>query len=145
MRATAVIVAGSSAVATPAPATTQATIFYLDLKVGTCAKQVTTKRFLVLPCSNGTQQYEVFAVVHGGWTQAPAYRVAYARAQGLCLSTFARRYGGALGTPYGWYAFWPDAGAESARYHDRIVCTLVRPPGHPSLGAGTHFAKAARR
>jgi hypothetical protein len=72
-----VIVAGSSALATPSPATTQATVLYLDLEAGTCAKQVTTKRFLVLPCSDGTHQYE--------------------------------------------------------------------PPGHPSLGPGTHYRKAARR
>ena len=114
--------------------------FYLDLKAGQCAGQLTGKSLLVVPCSNGSHRYEPFAVLHGGWGHAPrGHNAAFARAQQLCVGTYRTRYGGAIRQGYGWWAFWPDAGPETTKYGDRIVCSLVRWPGRPPMGPGTHF------
>jgi hypothetical protein len=87
---------------------------------------------------------EVFAVLHAGWghRNPPARSAAYARAQQLCNSTFQTRFGGAILRGYGWYAFWPDPGAEATKYADRMSCSLIRWPGRPPMGAGTHFRQA---
>ena len=110
-------------------------------------KLLTAKRYRVLPCSNATHQFEVYAVVHGGWGHAgtPKRAVALARAQQRCNAAFARRFGGPIRVGYGWEAFWPDPGAEARRYADRIVCSLIRFPGHPAMGVGTHFRRAVGR
>jgi hypothetical protein len=118
--------------------------FYLDLKPGQCAIQVAPKFFQVVACSNAGHRFEVFAVLHAGWGTAapPGHNAAFARAKQVCLSTFRSRYGGAIRQGYGWWGYWPDAGAETAKYSDRLVCTLIRWPGHPPMGAGTHLRQA---
>jgi len=131
---------------TTSAATASHRVFYLAMKTGDCTTQATSKSYLVLPCANARHQFEVYAVGHGGWGKTPpSHSAAFARAQQLCTSSFQRRYGGPIGTGYGWWAFWADPGAEAATYGDRIVCALVRWPGHPPMGAGTHFRQAAGR
>jgi hypothetical protein len=131
---------------TTSAATASHQVFYLAMRAGDCTTRVTTKSYLVLPCANARHQFEVYTVAHGGWGKTPPrHSAAFVRAQQLCTSTFQRRYGGPIGAGYGWWAFWADPGAEAAKYGDRIVCALVRWPGHPAMGAGTHFRQAARR
>jgi hypothetical protein len=126
--------AGATRDATP-------TRFYLDVKAGQCVKGAARKHFAVLACSNPSHQYEVFAVLHGGWNKAAPsqHGTIFAIAAKLCPATFQQKYGARIDAPYGWWGFWPDAGAESAKYGDRLICTLIRWPGHPAMGAGTHF------
>jgi hypothetical protein len=134
------LVAGAIAARATVPPRT----FYLDLKAGQCAKQATPKYLQVVPCSNGSHTYEVFAVLHGGWghTNPPGHSAAFARAQQLCMSAFEKRYGGPIRQGYGWYGFWPDPGPEATKYGDRVVCSLVRWPGRPAMGSGTHLRQA---
>jgi hypothetical protein len=141
MAATAAGLAGTTTAATASHR-----VFYLAMRAGDCTTKVTSKSFLVLPCTNARHEFEVYAVGRGRWgTAPPSHSAAFARAKQLCTSTFQRRYGGPIGTGYGWWAFWADAGAEAAKYGDRIECALVRWPGHPPMGPGTHFRQAARR
>jgi hypothetical protein len=139
--ATAVSLAGTTTTATASHR-----VFYLAMRAGDCTNKVTSKVYVVLSCANAGHQFEVYTVARGGWGKTPpSHSVAFAVAQHLCTTAFQRRYGGPIGTGYGWWAFWADPGAESAKYGDRIVCALVRWPGHPAMGRGTHFRHAARR
>src|ERR1041385_8721679 len=147
MRRSVVLIAvGAVILASAAAAAVQST-FYLDLKAGQCARPVMPKHYQVLPCSNGTHQFEVYAVVHGGWDHrgTPSNAVAHATAGRLCNAAFTRRFGGRIRAGYGWEAFWPDPGAEARKYGARIVCSLIVYPGHPPMGPGTHFRQAALR
>ena len=142
------VAVGAAAAATARPNTSLGRVFYLDLLAGQCAEgkvSATIKTLLVVPCSNGGHNLEVYARVRGGWpgAQIPPHNGAYVIAQRLCNSTFVRRYGRPIIRGYGWQAFWPDAGKEAAKYHDRIVCSLIRWPGAPPMGPGTHFRRAA--
>ena len=38
----------------------------------------------------------------------------------------------------GWNAYWPDAGAETARYGDKIICNFRAWPSLAALGSGWH-------
>jgi hypothetical protein len=80
------------------------------------AKPTTT--VLVVPCSNPTHNFEVYAIGHGGWGHRtpPAGPRSFAIARSVCLSTFQRLTGHPLHLPYGWSASWPGPGAETARY-----------------------------
>ena len=136
------------AVATVAAATASAAvqsaskIFYLDLKVGQCARGVLThKTLLRVPCSDPLHNIEIFAALHGGWKRGeqPAHPVVYTRARTLCLASFRHRFGHPIAAPYGWRAFWPDPGKEETKYGDRLICGLVRYPTSVAMGAGTHF------
>ena len=49
-------------------------IFYLQLKVGQCAKRPHSKILLVVPCSDPSHALETYAVMHGGWGAAPPSR-----------------------------------------------------------------------
>ena len=116
--------------------------FYLSLRPGQCALGTlasTTKTLRVVPCKNPAHNFEVFATEHGGWGHQPASgAVAGARASVVCKAAFVRRTGHPIRRPYGWWAFWPDAGAEQNRYGDKIVCGLTLFPSLP-LGAGSHI------
>jgi len=116
-------------------------VFYLDLRVNQCAAWPHHGKIMqVVPCSNGTHNLETYLVGHGGWglKATPRHAVAFAAARAVCLSAFQRRFGHPIGAGYGWYAFWPDPGAEHAKYADRMICTLVRWPGAPAMGPGLH-------
>ena len=139
----AVIAAGSAGTASAARATTPRTTFYLDLKPGQCAKHVAPKTWVVVPCSNGSHSLEVYAVLHGGWGHAvPTPNVVSARAKALCGSKFQARYG-LLRRGWTVVFFFPDPGAETAKYGDRIVCNLATSLAFTAMGPGTHFRKAA--
>jgi hypothetical protein len=141
LAATAVSLAGPTTAATASHR-----VFYLAMKAGDCTTKVSSKWYLVMPCSNGRHRFEVYAVVHGGWgTAPPGHTEAFARVKELCTSTFQRRFGGAIRAGYGWWAVWPDVGVEAEKYGDKIVCALVRWPEHPPMGPGTHFRQATRR
>jgi hypothetical protein len=142
------VLAATAAVlaATTSAATASHRVFYLAMRAGDCTTKVASKWYLVMPCANARHRFEVYAVGHGGWgTAPPSHSAAFARVEQLCTSTFQRRYGGPIGTGYGWWAIWADAGAEAEKYGDRVVCALVRWPEHPPMGPGTHFRQAARR
>ena len=82
---------------------------------------------------------EVYWVGHGGWGKTSASRTAkFADAKARCLSSFQRIYHHGIPYGYGWEGFWPDPGAESAKYGDRTECSYVRYPGAPAMGAGRH-------
>jgi hypothetical protein len=136
------------AAAAPAGATPSAAhkTFYLDLKAGQCAEGApAAKTLLVVSCSDGRHNFEVFAVLHGGWAHGriPPHDAAFAIARDRCNSTFQRRYRHPIrAAGYGWYAFWADPGKEEAKYGDRIVCSLTRYPGQPPMGLGIHFGQA---
>ena len=126
--------AGSSARVTGTP------VFYLALHAGNCGiwpRRGKTVR--IVACSNATHNLEVYWVGHGGWGRtSTTHAVKFADARARCLSSFQRLYHHAIQSGYGWYAFWPDPGAESAKYGDRTECSLVRYPGELALGPGRH-------
>jgi hypothetical protein len=99
----------------------------------------------VVPCSNGAHNLEAYAVGHGGWGHGPVpvYAHAFSLARSVCVPSFQQRFGHAIGAgrtgAWGWYGFWPDRGAEQAKYGDRIVCSLRRFPAFPAMGRGVHF------
>jgi hypothetical protein len=117
-------------------------VFYLSVHPRQClidsAKPTTT--VLVVPCSNPTHNFEVYAIGHGGWGHRtlPAGPRSFAIARSVCLSTFQRLTGHPLRLPYGWSASWPGAGAETARYGDKIICSLRAWPRLAPLGSGWH-------
>jgi hypothetical protein len=129
--------------ATPAGSSVRVTgtpVFYLALHTGKCGVWPRRgKTVRIVPCSNATHNLEVYWVGHGGWGRTPTRNaVAFADARARCLSSFQRLYHHAIPRAYGWYAFWPDPGAEQAKYGDRTECSLVRYPGEPAMGAGRH-------
>ena len=83
---------------------------------------------------------EVFAVAHGGWGHGtpPSAARGYGHARSICLTAFRRITGHAMSGTEGWQAFWPDPGAETARYGDKIICNLRAWPRWQPLGAGWH-------
>lgn len=117
-------------------------VFYLAVHPRQCLVSVKTspKWVRAVPCSDPSHNMEVYALVHGGWGHGtpPAATKGYAIARSLCLSAFQRLTSHALATPFGWNAFWPDPGAESARYGDKIICSLRRWPRLEPLGRGWH-------
>ena len=122
--------AGSSARVTGTP------VFYLALHAGNCGVWPRRgKTVRIVACSNATHNLEVYWVGHGGWGRtSTTHAVKFADARARCLSSFQRLYHHAIQFGYGWYAFWPDPGAESAKYGDRTA-VLARPlPGRARTG-----------
>ena len=115
-------------------------VFYLELKVGQCALRPHGKILLVVPCSNRNHNLETYAVMHGGWGGAqPARTVMVATVTSLCKSSYQRRYGHPISTGYGFEFFFPDPGAETSKYRDRMSCSLRLWPSYGPMGAGTHL------
>lgn len=122
-------------------------VFYLDVRPGECghisnaAGTGTHKQVTLLPCSAATHNVEFYVRKHGGWSRQhrpSASRVA-AIARRICLSSFKRRFGHPIQSPYGYQDFFADPGAETARYGDRVICGLRLWPKLGSMGSGTHF------
>src|SRR5262249_16031742 len=95
------------------------------------------KTVQVVPCSNPAHTLEVFAVGHGGWHGNPTSK-AYSIARTVCLSAYSRITGHALARTSGWEAFWPDPGAETTKYGDKIIRMLRTWPTYHAMGAGWH-------
>jgi hypothetical protein len=115
-------------------------VFYLQLKVGQCALRPHSKILKVVPCSNPNHSLETYAVMHGGWGATPPSHPALVRyATSLCRSTFQRRFGHPIPAGYGFEFFFPDPGAETTKYGDRVICSLRQWPSYGALGAGKHF------
>jgi hypothetical protein len=116
--------------------------FYLDLRPGQCAVYPPQSKYLqVVPCSNGAHNLEAYGVGHGGWGHGhiPAHATALAVMRSLCTNLFQRRFGHRLGSGYGYYGLWPDAGKEETKYGDRMICSVSRYPAFLSpLGPGVH-------
>jgi hypothetical protein len=141
--AVAAIVATVAVTAMPAGSSTGATgasVFYLALHSGQCGVWPHRGKLVrVVPCSNPAHNLETYWVGHGGWGHTSRTNaVKFAAAKSHCLAAFQRRYGHAIAVPYGWYAFWPDPGAEQVKYGDRMECSLIRWPGEPAMGPGRH-------
>jgi len=117
-------------------------VFYLRLKAGECARlPMKHKHLRVVPCRNPRHELEVFAVdQHVGWgLDEPPHRIVVRLSFTVCNNAFLRRFGRVITRPYTYVAYWPDPGAETNRYGDRMICALGLPGNHPPMGAGTHF------
>jgi hypothetical protein len=134
----ATIVLGTIALASAS--TSSVRTFYLNAQVGQCAifRTSTPKVLVVVPCSNGRHNLEVYAVAHGGWGQNAVPANAYSRVRSICLSAYRHVQGHALHLPYGWQGFWPDPGSEQTHYADKVLCGLTLYPGLRPLGRGRH-------
>ena len=111
--------------------------FYLALTAHECAiGPVVHKHLPVVPCSDPRHNLEVYAVGHASMPSTFAAQLAVARA--VCLSAFQRVTGRAMAASEGWEAYWPDPGAERAKYGDKIVCGYRRPSHLAPFGPGWH-------
>lgn len=118
-------------------------VFYLDLKAGECARlPMKHKHLRVVPCRNPRHQLEVFAVDQDvGWGDTPPpHRIVVRLSFTVCNNAFLQRFRHVITPPYGYIAYWPDPGAETRKYGDRMICALVG-PGKGPMGPGTHFHK----
>jgi hypothetical protein len=116
--------------------------FYLAEVPGQCViAPHTGKTVSVVPCSDPRHNLEVYAVGHGGWDHRspPAPSVQYSIARSICLAAFQRITGHPMSAAQGWYANWPDPGAEEARYGDKVICSFGHHPGLAPLGSGRHI------
>jgi len=122
--------------------------FYLSLRAGECAISTSTngEHPLVVPCSDPHHNMEVYVVTRGGWgSTPPAQSIINQDARRICLSDFQHRFRGAMRTGYGYLFYFPDPGAQTQQYRDRMICSLTRwPNDHVAMGAGTHFRVAAK-
>jgi len=128
----------ASAVGTPT--------FYLNFHSGQCGLYTTAngEHPLVVPCSDPAHNMEVYFVTHGGWGPSPATSFVAADSRRICLSKFQKLFGGAMRSNFGYLYFYPDPGAQTRQYGDRLICSLTRwPNAHASMGAGVHFHVAA--
>jgi hypothetical protein len=118
-------------------------VFYLTLHphqclIGTTKESV--KTVSLVPCSNASHNFEVYATGHGGWGHAapPPQNTALGIARAFCLSSFARLTGRPIPSTKGWQAFWPSAGPETSRYGDKVICSYRTWPQLKALGRGWH-------
>jgi len=129
----------ASAVGTPT--------LYLNFHAGECGLYTSAngEHPLVVPCSDPEHNMEVYLVTHGGWGPSPAASIVSEDAHRICLSKFQKLYGGALRPNFGYLYFFPDPGAQTQQYGDRLICSLTKwPNAHAAMGAGTHLHSAAR-
>jgi hypothetical protein len=115
-------------------------VFYLQLKVGQCALRPHSKILLVVPCSNPNHFLETYAVIHGGWgSTPPAHSALVSLVTSMCRSSFQRRFRHPIRPGYGFEFYFPDPGAETRKYGDRVNCSLRTWPSYVALGPGKHF------
>jgi hypothetical protein len=126
-----------------ASADTSVRVFYLAMHPRQCLivpRSGVGKTVLVVPCSNPAHNEEVFAIRHGGWGHRtpPSVKAGYALVRSLCFAAFRQLTGHQLVAGQGWYASWPDPGAETARYGDKVICQYRAFPQRRPLGSGWH-------
>jgi hypothetical protein len=124
-----------------ASAVASSRIFYLSPRVHQCligTASPRAKTVIVVPCSNPAHNLEVYAVGHGGWGHNSPPSNAYALVRGVCLSAYQRFTGHSLPNTAGWQGYWPDPGAETTRYGDKVVCSYRTWPTFRPLGSGWH-------
>jgi hypothetical protein len=117
------------------------TVFYLTLHPRQCVASrgtATGKTVAVVPCTDPSHKLEIYAVGHGGWGHKTPPPSALSIARSVCLSALERLTGHTLARGFGWWAFWPDPGSETARFGDKIICGLQRYPQLSALGGGWH-------
>jgi hypothetical protein len=138
----AALVCAIAAFAAAASARDSGRAFYLTLHPRQCTifTNVGGKSIQVVPCSDPSHNAEVYAIGHGGWghNTPPSQSRAYGIARSFCLGAFQRLTGHPLPSSRGWWAFWPDAGAETAQYGDKIICSYRAWPRLLPLGSGWH-------
>ncbi|MGH3001430.1 MAG: hypothetical protein ACRDM1_01970 [Gaiellaceae bacterium] len=121
--------------------------FYLTVRPGQCLIAGRTsgagrdKTVLVVPCSDPRHRFEVYAVRHGGWGHGklPPPSTVKLIMRSVCLAAYQQVAGHPMPAGGGWDAYAPDAGAEQARYGDKIICSYVHYPTLSPLGAGRHI------
>jgi hypothetical protein len=117
-------------------------VFYLAVHPRQCliaSPDPAVKTFEVVRCSNAAHNLEVFAVKRGGWgSKPPTPRAAGLIARSRCLTSYRLLTGHGAPRTAGWAFFLPDAGAETTRYGDRIVCGFRTWPTLAPLGTGWH-------
>ena len=134
------VVAGGAA---GAGAATGREVFYLSVRTHTClvasihAGSAGHKKVTIVPCADPAHDMEVYGIGHGGWGHVKPPSDAVAILRSVCLSLYQRVTGHQLRV-YGWYGFYPDPGAETARYGDKMICSLRTYPVIRPLGAGWH-------
>ena len=138
----AVLVASSVVLFAAADGSAANRVFYLTTHPRECllTTSASAKRPFVVPCSDAQHTLEVYAIGHGGWGHhaPPRQDAALGIARSVCVTAFQRITGRALSSTEGWNAFWPDPGAETARYGDKIVCGYRAWPRWVALGSGWH-------
>jgi hypothetical protein len=144
-----VVVLGSACLvlltAVVASAATGRRVFFLTVKPHQClvgsarTGSKANKTVLIVPCSNPAHNFEVYGIGHGGWGHAapPPLTTELSIMRTTCSAIFQRVTGHPLRT-YGWYGFAADPGAETARYADKIICSLRTYPAFGPLGVGWH-------
>ena len=138
--ATALVFAGG---AVGVRAATGHQVFYLSVGTHTClvasshAGTAGHKTVTVVPCADPAHNMEVYGIGHGGWGHATPPANAAAVLRSTCLGIYQRLTGHPLRV-YGWYGFYPDPGAETVRYGDKMICSLRTYPVVRPLGPGWH-------
>ena len=97
-----------------------------------------SKTVAVVSCSNPAHNMEVYAVGHGGWGRHNPPADAYSLVRSVCLSAYQRITGHTLPRTVGWNGFWPDPGAETAKYADKVICGYRTWPKLAPLGRDWH-------
>ena len=118
--------------------------FYLTVHPKQCLVGSTSsgnhgyKTVLVVPCFDASHNLEVYVIGHGGWGHAtpPPLKSVFATMRTICVAAYQRLTGHPL--RMGWDGFAPDPGAETARYGDKIICSLRTYPRFGALGGGWH-------
>jgi hypothetical protein len=111
--------------------------FYLAVASHQCViAPVVHKQLLVVPCSDAKHNEEVYAVGHA--TMPPTYAAQLSVARIFCLASFQRVTGRPMGSTEGWEAYWPDPGAERAKYDDKVICAYRHLTRLEPFGPGWH-------
>lgn len=137
----AVVAAFSLLAATAALAESSGRVFYLSARVHQCLIGSTrqgAKTVAVVPCSKPAHNFEVYAVDHGGWGHSNPPSNTFGLVRVVCLTAYQRLTGHPLPRTGGWQGFWPDPGAETTRYGDKVICSYRTWPRYGPLGSGWH-------
>jgi hypothetical protein len=139
---TTAVIVGCVALSAAASGSSAGPVFYLTTHPRQCliASGPAGKRPLLVPCSNPRHNFEVYAIGHGGWGHGrpPSSKTVLGIARSVCLSAYQRITGHAVPAGTGWNAYWPDPGAETARYGDKLICSFRAWPRLAALGSGWH-------